>query len=405
MKLPIRLPPLLYILIFNQFHIGNVINAIGLSIYIVDRFGAADLAVGSLGAITLLCYGSFAWLGGLMADRYPKRVLIPTGLSLLTLAFWAIPYAEKLGHVIALSGLCSMAHVIIMPSTFGLVAESVGPRRVSRYLGLNALVLVMAGMTAAFLVGRLYAWGGAMGTFHTCAAISASALVVMLVFAPRQEAGEAPSPTGRVSDPTGLPAPPAPALHIHRHARAFLFAALGLNFLGFFVGVLHQYFLVRVATLPEFSLSLPEQSNLQALRMMASGVGYALGVAWTGWHWRRWPFWALGGLMTVVTLLGGFAPGPAPLAAAIALGGLTTAICNQLSLFYAVGSGAVKGGRGAGLTESALAFGGASGPMLGGLAASLAGTPRAALFVPLVPILACAALWAWLLPRGEGEEL
>jgi predicted MFS family arabinose efflux permease len=146
-------------------------------------------------------------------------------------------------------------------------------------------------------------------------------------------------------------------------------------------------------------MTLPEQSNIQGLRMLCGGLGYVVGVVWTGWHWRVWPFWTLGGLMTVVTLLGGFAPNVPVLAVAIGLGGVAMAMCNQMSLYYAIGSGVVKRGRGAGLTESALALGGGAGPLLGGVAASLMGSPRGALFATLVPLAGCALIWSRALPR------
>jgi hypothetical protein len=196
----------------------------------------------------------------------------------------------------------------------------------------------------------------------------------------------------------GSAAPEIP-IRLHDNAGGFMVAALALNFLGFFVGFGHQFFLVRLATLPELAMTLPEQSNLHALRMLAGGCGYAVGLAWTGWQWRVWPFWTIGAMMLVVTLAGTFAPGVAVLAAAIALGGAATSMCNQLSLFYSIGGGAVRRGRGAGLTESALALGGACGPLFGGIAAVLVGTPRAALIVPLIPLAACVAIWLKALPR------
>lgn len=397
-RLPLRLPPVLYILIFNQFHMANVINGIGMSMFAVDRFSAGDVGIGTLGAVMMFAYGSFAWAGGLLADRYPKRLLIPCSMCVLALVFWTIPYARSLSQLIGLAAFCSIVYVTIMPSNFGLIAESVRHHRVSRFLGFNALILVFAGTAAAFFVGRLYESGGPVRAYHTAAAITVAALLFAIVCAPRNEHDE---PSHLPVPPPGT-VPPEPDVppQVHGHARGFLVAALALNFLGFYVGVTHQHFLVRLATLPELDLTLPQQSNIQSVRMLGSALGYLAGVAWTGWHWRRWPFWMLGGLMTVVTLLGGLAPNAIVLAAAIGLGGMGAAMCNQISLYYAIGSGVVKRGRGAGLTESALAIGGGCGPLLGGLAAVLAGTPRGALFAALLPIAACAALWLKVLPAG-----
>lgn len=396
-SLPIRLPPILYILIFNQFHMANVINGIGMSIFAVDRFGAGDAAIGTLGAVMMFAYGSFAWAGGLLADRYPKRVLIPSSMGVLALVFWAIPYANSMTQLIGIAAFCSIVYVTIMPSTFGLIAESVKHHRVSRFLGFNALILVFAGTASAFFVGRLYESGGPVRTYHTASAITVAALLFAIVCAPRNE-NDLPSPHLPSPPPGGVPPAPDVVPQVHAQARGYLVAALALNFLGFYVGVTHQHFLVRLATLPELDLSLPEQSNIQSLRMLGSALGYLIGVAWTGWHWRRWPFWTLGGLMACITLLGGFAPNALLLAVAIGLGGMSTAMCNQISLYYAIGSGVVKRGRGAGLTESALAIGGGCGPLVGGLAAVMAGTPRGALFAALLPIVACGVLWWRVLP-------
>lgn len=395
--LPLRLPPAIYILIFSQFHMANLMNAIGLSMFAVEGFGAGDFAVGVLGSILMFSYGAFAWLGGLLADRFPKRALIPFGLSVLAVIFWIVPYAGSLVQMTALGAFCSVMFVTIMPSHFSLIGESVAPHRVSRFLSFNAMVLVLAGMTGAFLVGRLFEAGGPVRAFHTSSMISAGTMVFVLLFAPRNENREAEEE--HRLDPENSPV----TLRAHPHARAFLYGGLTLNFLGFFVGIMHQYFVVRLAVVPELEMTLSQQSNVQALRMLCAGSGYVLGVVWTGWHWKTWPFWSLGALMLTVTLAAGVAPNPVWLAAAIGAGGFGSAMCNQMSLYYAIGGGAVRGGRGAGLNETSLALGAGSGPLVGGVLAGLAGTPRGALFAPLLPIAVCVVLWMRILPRAFGE--
>jgi hypothetical protein len=109
--------------------------------------------------------------------------------------------------------------------------------------------------------------------------------------------------------------------------------------------------------------------------------------------------------MTLVTLLAGFSPNAIALGAAIGLGGAGTAMCNQMSLYYAIGSGTVRQGRGAGLTESALAIGGGCGPLLGGIAAVMMGTPRGAMFAALLPITLCCVLWWKVLPGTKAASV
>lgn len=109
--------------------------------------------------------------------------------------------------------------------------------------------------------------------------------------------------------------------------------------------------------------------------------------------------------MLAVTIMSGFAPNPLWLTLAIGLGGVGAAMCNQMSLYYAIGGGHMSGGRGAGLNETALALGGASGPLVGGIIASLAGTPRGALFAPLLPLAVCIVVWWRLLPPRLGAGL
>lgn len=396
---PLRLHPVLYILIFSQFHMANLMNAIGLSMFAVEYFGAGDFAVGTLGATLMFAYGSCAWFGGILADRFPKRALIPFGLSVLSVIFWIVPYVDSLVKMTALGAACSVMFVTIMPAHFSLIGESVAPDRVSRYLSFNALILVLAGMTGAFLVGRLFEAGGPVGAFHTSAMISAGTMVFVLLCAPRNENEEARARAAK--DPSSAP---MVTFKPHPHARAFLYAGLSVNFLGFFVGIAHQYFIVRLASLPELAMTLSEQSNLQALRMFCAGAGYVIGVVWTGWHWRAWPFWLIAAGMTLVTFLTGFAQTPAALAVGVGLGGIGSALGNQMSLYYAIGGGSVSGGRGAGLNETSLALGAASGPLIGGAIAGMAGTPRGALFAPLIPIAACLLLWLKLLPRASAAS-
>lgn len=393
---PLRLPPAVFVLVFNQFHIANVINTIGMTMYVVDRFEATNFQVGLLGLLQFTTYGSVAWAGGLLADRFAKRAMMTGGLIALSIGFWLVPLAPSLRMVYLLAAYCSVVQIAIFPANFSLIGEIAHPRRLSRLLGLSAFSLVFGGMIAAFMVGRLLESQGPMITFRACSAICLVIALFAATCAPRpdREAGVEIDPRGEtLAEPPGALAP----------RRAFLIVALALNFTGFFFGITHQTFLVRLATLPEFDLSLGEQSNIQALRLLAAMGGYLFGIYTNRWHWRRWVLGAVLVWMAAVSLLGGLAPGPGVLTLAIFLGGFATSFANQISLYYAIGGGVVSQGRGAGLTESALALGAGLGPMFAGIAASIASTARAALFVPLGPIAVSLVLWAALMaPTKSG---
>lgn len=408
---PVRLPPVLFLLIFAQFNLANVAILIGLTFYIVDRFGAGDFQVGLIGAISILSYGAVAWAGGALAERFPKRGLMAVGFALLTTSYLAMPFAPTLKLVYLLAGYMGVVQVLIFPANFGLMAESVRPDRVSRILGLIGFGLVLSGMIAAFFVGKIYDRFGPQAMFFIAAGISTSLTVFSAFFAPRPDpevelaaAGNndsAPSAEAAVPNASAKPTTVQP---LHPNARAFMQAALALNFVGFFMAFTHQTLLVRVATLPEFDLSPSLQSNVQSLRLFAAMVGYLVGAGWNGWHWRRWTVWAIGVGLLIAVVGAAFAPNVWTLTVFIGIGGVCTALCNQLSLYYSIGGGVVGRGQGAGMTETALAMGGGLGPLLAGMAASVAGTPRAAYAVPLVPLLICFVLWARIFSRAKFDR-
>ncbi len=388
------LPPLAFILLFNVFHAGNVMNSIGLSMHLVERFGASDLQVGMLGSVQLVSYGAMAWMGGFIADRIPKRPLILIGLILLASGFYAVPHARSMTTLFVIAGFCSLVQMIVFPPYWGWVAETVGPDRVSRALGVNGISLVFCAMSAAFGVGRLYAHYGPTTTFGVSFWLCVFSAVLLIFCPPKREESSA-SRDGKLEKPHEEPS-------IAESERwKFFLAVLALNATGFFVAITHQTFLVRLGKLPEFSLPLPLQSNIHMLRMFCGAGGYALGAFWNGWHWRRWPFWVAAVWLGIASLLAFVAPNAWVLGGAMALGGVATSFGNQMGLFYCVGSGVLGRGRGAGVNESALALGGAVGPFLGGIAAQFAQNPRAALLVPIAPLGLCAVAWSIIWRDGK----
>lgn len=388
MKKPISLPPLLFIILVNQLLIPNMAVTIGLTMFASDRFGASQTQVGTLGGLFFLAYGVTAYAGGLIAERFPKRRLMTTGLFLAGLIFFLIPFSRSLVHLYLVVALNSVIQVLIFPAHFSLIGDSVSPRRVARVLGINGLTLVMFGLIGAFAVGRIYKHLGPQPLFFAAGTYFLALAVFTALCAPN------PDPDSPAMAPLDTSTDSAKPLPLHKNAMAFLRLALSLNALGFFVAVTHQTLLVKFAELPEFQLSFPDQSNVQSLRFFGAMTGYGIFALWPGWQWKTWPLGLLVTWLAAISLLAGFAPNAVILTIAIGLGGVATAACNQMSLFYSIGGGAVARGRGAGLNETALAVGGGLGPILGGLAANLTGNPRAALFLPLVPIAIVGLLWA-----------
>jgi MFS family permease len=357
--------------------------------HIVDRFGAGDVEVGKMGAVILGGDGSCAWAGGLIADRFPKRILISSGLLVLALASWLIPYMPSIPYVYLLGGIAAAAQIFVFPANFGLLAETIRGHSLSRTFSMNGLCLLTAAAVAAFLVGRLMERYGPVTTFHTSAVVALAVALAIQIVRPRPPANPDPDPHGAQ---TGEALPPL------KFRRPFFLAVLALNFTAFFINITNQVFLVRLAQIPDLAMTLSEQSNVHTLRMVGGMAGYGLGVLWVGWHWRRWLFAAVAGWLGLMALISGSAPSPWILAAAMCLCGLAISFSNQMSLYYAVGSGVVSRGRGAGLTESALALGGGTGPLIGGYVAALSGTPRAALLIGIVPV-ALSLLISWRLLR------
>ncbi|MBI1785080.1 MFS transporter [Candidatus Sumerlaeota bacterium] len=364
-----------------------MINQIGLSMYIVKRFQAGDVQVGMLGLAQSICYGMLAWVGGRLADRISKRLLMVTGLGLLACGLITLPLLNSLYAVIVAAGFCSLVQILVFPPYYGYIADTISPERLSRVIGINGMSLVGCAVVGAFIVGRIHEQLGAPAAFYASLGLCLFSLVFGSVFAPRRDEGAGPIQTA--VDSSGE----TTTVSIHPAGAKFMYAAMMLNFTGFFTALIHQVFLARLGKLPEFSLSLTQQSNLHTARIIMGILGYSIGAFTSGWHWKRYPLFLGAAGLTTASLLAAFAPGPAVLAAAFCIGGVSTSFGSQMSLYYSVGGGVMKRGRAAGLNESALALGGGLGPFIGGQIADHAGTPRAALFVPLIPLALCAALW------------
>ena len=345
--------------------------------------------------IQILTYGSGAWLGGALADRMQKRPLMITGLLALAAGYALIPMAQSLAVIYALAAFCSFVQILVFPVGFSLAAECAQGEKLSRLLGMYGLSLLLGAAVAGFSVGPLFEALGFANTFRLSGSICfAIALYTMLCEPVRLLELESEAQHDRA------PAKPQEAMPPLDVRRKFMIAALALNFTGFFIGLTHQTFLVRIASLPEFSLSLTQQSLIQGSRLTGGILGYACGAAWVGWHWKRWPFWLAGAWLTGVALISGFAPNGLVLGIGIAIGGLATSFGNQASLYYCIGSGVVEGGRGAGLSESALAAGGGIGPLTAGFAAAAVSTPRAACFVGILPLAISFVIWSRMPSRG-----
>jgi MFS transporter, DHA1 family, inner membrane transport protein len=189
---------------------------------------AADLeqpvaAVGQLGTVFALAFGLAALPVARATAGFGRRRLIVGALLLLGALNLALALAPGFAALIALRLACGVVAAAVIPAAAAAAATLAAPERRGRALG-----LVVAGTTAAFLVGipvgsvagDLFGWRGA---FVFSAAIAVAAAIPVATLTP--EVPPAAAPTGGIGALRRPGIPAALGLMLAGFAAVFCFAA------------------------------------------------------------------------------------------------------------------------------------------------------------------------------------
>lgn len=139
-----------------------------------------------LGLLSLASYGpllAFSFVGGMLADRFPRRVMIASCQSFtaalflgLAVAGWTVGFSPA---VIFLVAVCEgVSYSLAKPSLQALVYEFVEPGELSRAVAVNTAQFTIAQLVGPTTATALIVIGG-----HSLALVAAAGLYVPLVIA------------------------------------------------------------------------------------------------------------------------------------------------------------------------------------------------------------------------------
>ncbi len=162
---------------FRLYWGGQLISLIGTWMQIVAQswlvlqLSNSALILGLLGALQFLPILLFSVLGGVAADRLPKRRLLlitQTSSLLLAVALAVLTQAGvvRIGHVMALALLLGMVNAVDMPTRQAFVVELVAGRDLRNAIALNSAAFNSARLIGPAVAGLAIGWVGVAGCFY-----------------------------------------------------------------------------------------------------------------------------------------------------------------------------------------------------------------------------------------------
>lgn len=156
---------------FRIFYLGQLISLTGTwmqnvaQAWLVYRLSQSSLMLGMVAFAALLPVLLFGLVGGLLADRLPRRRLLVTVQTVamvqaLLLAVLALTGWIEVWHIILLAFVLGMAHAVEMPSRHSLLAELVPAEDLANAIALNASLFNAARFLGPAVAGALVAWLG-----------------------------------------------------------------------------------------------------------------------------------------------------------------------------------------------------------------------------------------------------
>lgn len=211
-------------------HLGSWMQFTALG-YLVDQMTRAPVYLGLLGLSQAVPRLLFAFLGGVVADRFDRRrVLLLTNtatmLSAILLGVLAYTGRIQVWHILAIGAFNSLANSFDMPARQSMVPSLVGEEQLMAAVSLNSMAFNGSGIFGPSLAGVLIAAVGVAGCFLANAVTYIAVLAALFrMEIPRHEAG------GRA--PVGQDIREGIALLVqHRHLLAVLAVVAAISFFG-----------------------------------------------------------------------------------------------------------------------------------------------------------------------------
>jgi MFS family permease len=153
---------------FRLFFAGQLISLIGTWMqsvaqsWLVYRMTGSPVLLGAVGFVSQIPVFFLATLGGLVADRYPKRgIVVATQTASMVLAFllaWlTIADLVQVWHIIVLAGLLGVVNAFDIPARQAFFVEMVGKEDLQSAIGLNSSIFNGARIIGPAIAGILVA--------------------------------------------------------------------------------------------------------------------------------------------------------------------------------------------------------------------------------------------------------
>jgi len=153
---------------FRLFFAGQLISLIGTWMqtvaqsWLVYRLTGSAVLLGTVGFVSQIPVFFMATVGGIVADRYPKRrIVVITQTSSMVLAFllaWlTLTDLVRVWHVVLLSGLLGVVNAFDIPARQSFFVEIVGKDDLQSAIGLNSSIFNGARIIGPAIAGILVA--------------------------------------------------------------------------------------------------------------------------------------------------------------------------------------------------------------------------------------------------------
>ncbi|MCL6432554.1 MAG: MFS transporter, partial [Anaerolineae bacterium] len=308
---------------FRLYWTGQLVSLVGTWMQVVAQswlvleLSDSALALGLLTALQFLPILSLSVLGGVLADRLPRRALLlatqPAAMVLaVTLGILTQTGAVRIEHVMALAVLLGVVNAVDMPTRQAFIVDLVRPDDLSNAIALNSAAFNSARLVGPAIGGLAIGVIGLAGTFFLNGVSFLPAIATLLAL----QAGRAPA---------ACPAERIPVLEDLREGFRYIVRT-----------PLVRLVIAMVALVGTFGLNLAVLVPVLArstLRVGASGYGYLAAAAGAG-------------SLSAAALLASLARTPSPsvlLVAAAALGILevvaiaVTQLLPAVLLLFAIG--------------------------------------------------------------------
>lgn len=177
---------------YRLFWISQLVSLVGTWTQIVAESWLVLELTGSpftLGVVTALHFLptlTLSLLGGVIADRLPKRrILLGTQVSGMMLAFLLAALTEtgavRIGHVMLLATLLGVVNSVDMPTRQAFVVELVDREDLRNAIALNSVAFNSARLVGPAVAGLAIGWVGLAGTFFLNGVSFLGVIAVLMV--------------------------------------------------------------------------------------------------------------------------------------------------------------------------------------------------------------------------------